>query len=181
MTNSHQRNAKDELHSINHARHILETIYGPESHYFNRTGSDLDYNNCIDIFWKGFRVAVRDNNNGLTYWNDIRIRAGTVNGERLSEVEKLLTANPLPDLYVFTYTEPVTFRLVGWNLINVRNLITLLSDQKAEYTFFQPRSNGYGETPFRIYNLLQHPQIVCGSSFDKIKCSAQLPSFLQSA
>ena len=177
---SNQRNSTDEKHSIKHARQILSSIYGEETHFFDRTGSDMDFNNCIDIFWKGFRVAVRDNNNGLTYWNDIRIRAGTVNGERLSEVDKLLTANPLPDLYVFTYTEPVTYKLVGWNLINIRSLITLLSDPKAQYRLLQPRSGGYGETPFRIYNLLQHPQIVCASSF-KIKCSAQLPSFLQSA
>lgn len=178
MTTSYQRNALAESRSIDHARRILSTIYGEETHYFDRRGSDLDYNNCIDIFWKGFRVAVRDNNNGATYWNDIRIRSGTINGEQRSEVDKLLTASPLPDIYVFTYTEQKTFRLMGWNLVNVRDLVAVLSDPTAEYQLRQPRCSCYGETPFRIYNLLKYPQIVCASSFVKIKCSAQIPSLL---
>lgn len=174
---SRNRNAEDEQAAIVNARQILASIYGKETHFFDRNGTDLDKNNCIDMDWNGYRVAVRNQpNNFQNYRKDIRLRLETATGNP-AEWYKLPKVNPGPDLYVFTYTDGSCGKLLGWHLINVRKLIRVITDPDVLYK--EIRSNNTGTmdqtTSFRILDVSIYPQIVCRSSMPDITAIAPLP------
>lgn len=170
------RNKSIDLLSVRYARKALETIYGPESHYFDHNGSSLDLENCIDMDWKGFRVAVRGRPDQFDkYKYDIRIRTATRQGMNKSEWEKLQIVKPRPDIYVFTYANETTE--YGWHMIDVSKLVNGMANNIIKYQQINLYNTSiYDELcSFRVIDVRNHPEMVFASSIDGVVCGASVP------
>ena len=180
---SRNRNHADDDAAIQNARTILAGVYGPERSFTDYNGTALDKYNCIDIEWNRYRVAVRNQPNNFAIWRkDIRLRYETSNGYA-GEWSKLQTVNPVPDIYVFTYTDGSAGTLLGWHIINIQKLIKLITDPFVLYKEIGRNNSGIMDqtTAFRVLDVSIYPQIVARSSMSDVTAIAPLPQILQDA
>ena len=115
------------------AKEILNSVFA--SDFVSTVGTPLDYENCVDLKSRNYKVAWRNLNDKYGHELTLKYRSWNLSGDRIStEYEKIIRGQSKADYALYTFFHDNPQNIKSWIIID-SNILAKHIKQYASFNF----------------------------------------------